>query len=230
MNLGGYVYDQLGVAISGLTVELWAHDGVAATSSTTTSAAGYWQFTSVDATDTWKVKIINGTKVQWIHGGAEVQITGIQGVKKSIWALPAASFSGTLNYIDTLSYGLSGVYAGNTLNDALFTVPIPTDFVSLSKAVVVLLPKGTGNLYLSTSSSFAANGESRATHTDSVAAAAVAVVTNTMKEYDVSGALTGIAAGDYLGLAVLRDTTNVLDTCDAGLFIMGILIEYISAS
>jgi hypothetical protein len=252
MNLGGYVYDQLGVAISGLTVELWAHDGVAATSSTTTSAAGYWQFTSVATTDTWKIKIINGTKVQWIHGSAEVQVTNldcvtamatdtiaehtaaagvtvdgclikdgvVEGkVKRHIWAqFLMEDEQGTV-------WGET-IYPNNTATYRALTVAIPTGFTTLTKAVIVMIPLATGNLYISSSVNFAANGESYNTHSSGVTIAIKAAVANKVLEYDISSALTGLAAGDYLGVRFDRAGTDPLDTCEGELDVLGLLLEY----
>ncbi|MFA5377203.1 MAG: hypothetical protein WC455_15745 [Dehalococcoidia bacterium] len=78
MNLAGYVFNQAGSAKVGLTVEVYTTAGVL-TDSTTTSATGYWQFTGL-ATESYKVKIIDGTKVLWIDGRSEIQVTNIEAI------------------------------------------------------------------------------------------------------------------------------------------------------
>lgn len=74
MQFKGRVKRQNGDAAVGLTVELWAVGGVAATSSTTTDADGEWVFTAV-AVGTWYQKVIEGLKVQEIRGDTETQVT-----------------------------------------------------------------------------------------------------------------------------------------------------------
>ena len=78
MDLSGFVFNSAGSAKVGLTVELYTTAG-ALTSSTTTSAAGYWEFTGV-ATGSYKVKITDGAKVLWIDGRSEIQITNLEAI------------------------------------------------------------------------------------------------------------------------------------------------------
>jgi len=255
--LGGYVYDQTGVAKAGLTVELWAVGGGAATASDTTDANGYYQFTSV-AVGSWRKKIIDGTNIQWIDGRSEIQLdeldlittlradtiaehTAAAGVtvdsclikdgkvdalRQSIWVQP--HFAEGTGAVLSATYD---VYAVSTLVDAqvnmvYFTIPIPSDFTTLTKAVMVIIAVGTGNLYRNVNTSFAATGEAFSTHSDAVVLAAVAVTSGQILDDDISAAFTGIAAGDRVGLQYYRAGDNVLDTVGASVYVLGLLLEY----
>ncbi|MCR4341804.1 MAG: hypothetical protein NUW01_18165 [Gemmatimonadaceae bacterium] len=116
---------------------------------------------------------------------------------------------------------------GNATQDgiAYFSVPIPTGFTTLSKAVIVCYPAQTGDLRYSVATSWGADGEARTANTDAIAATTRAVTADEMDAIDVSAALTGIAAGDYVGLAFTRLGSDVLDTI-TGFRVLGLLLEY----
>ena len=73
INLLGYVYDSVGVAKSA-TVEAWIAGGGAASFTTPTDAFGMWNHAALDVTKDWRIKVIDGTKVQWIDGRSKVQL------------------------------------------------------------------------------------------------------------------------------------------------------------
>ena len=75
ITLKGYVLDNAGLAKSGVTVEAWHHDGVAAAATTTTDVNGLWTHAALDATKTWVIKVIDGTKVLKIDARSQIQIT-----------------------------------------------------------------------------------------------------------------------------------------------------------
>ena len=106
-----------------------------------------------------------------------------------------------------------------------FSLTISSVFVSLTKAVVVIIPTATGDMRLTATTHFAAAGEAENTHTDTRAVAQYAVVADQLYEYDISSALTGLAANDYVGIQILRDAANVADTSEGDSYVLGILIE-----
>lgn len=151
--------------------------------------------------------------------------TAIPGVK-SLWAQPQyvvgagsvlASICG--NYPAT-------ALANNADNIVGFSIPIPSDFHALSKAVVVLIPVAGNNIYRAVTTYFATTGQDKDTHTDAIAVGAVAVTADFMFDDDISAAFTGIAAGDRVGITWLRNAVELLDTSEGIVYILGLLIEY----
>jgi len=157
----------------------------------------------------------------------EVDMPG--GLSGVIWVQPYY-VTGTGAVLSSTYLGYPGALCANNQDDQVeFSIPIPTGFTTLLKAVIRILPKvagGPGNLYHQCSSKWAAVGEAHDTHTDSIAVAAAAVVSVQMYEYDISAALTGIAAGDTVGFNYTRVGANALDTFEEAIHVLGLLIEY----
>lgn len=86
---------------------------------------------------------------------------------------------------------------------------IPHDFTSLTDAVVVVIPDTTETIQWDVTTDFGANGEAYTTNSDSITNATLAVTINVLAECDVSAALTGIAAGDYIGMEFVSDINNI---------------------
>lgn len=90
-----------------------------------------------------------------------------------------------------------------------FIFHVPNDFTSLIDAVVVSTFTGTGPQTYDLFSDYAADGQDHDIHTETVANATFAGATiNQVGEFDVSGVLSAIAAGDYVGLNFEADTVN----------------------
>jgi hypothetical protein len=110
------------------------------------------------------------------------------------------------------------------------TIRIPSGFVSLVGAYIVLIPSGTGNLAWWINTDFAAAGEAYNTHSDSMGSGGspqiTAVTADKIEEIDVSDALTGIAAGDYGGCFFKREGANESDTVGAAVGVMHLIIKY----
>ncbi len=90
-----------------------------------------------------------------------------------------------------------------------FVFFIPTDFTSLTDAVVVLIPDATETLNWSVTTDFGASGEASTANSDSETSSTSATA-NQILEADVSATLTGLAAGDYVGMIWNSDTTNTV--------------------
>ena len=99
-----------------------------------------------------------------------------------------------------------------------FLFYIPDDFTTLSEAKIVVRPDATETVTYDLAANFAAAGEAYTTHSDSVADATQAVTINVLAELDASTTLTGVAAGDYVGLRFESDT-NII-------FVIGLMIKY----
>lgn len=104
---------------------------------------------------------------------------------------------------------------------------IPEDFHQLVSAVVVIIPGATGNLRRSVDTDYGAIGEAYNTHSESIAAGEVAVTANVLTSISVAAALTGIAAGDFVGITFTRHADHVNDTVEANCYYLGILVRYV---
>ena len=107
------------------------------------------------------------------------------------------------------------------------TFIIPGDVVTVDTAVVILIPNATGNLYWSAATNFGevCANEQYDTHTDSIALNASAVTNGEIECIDISAALTGAVGDDLVGLEFVRDADNALDTINADVHFIGILIQ-----
>ncbi len=99
-----------------------------------------------------------------------------------------------------------------------FVFRIPDDFSLLVTAVVEVSPDATETVQWDVATDFAADGEARTTHSGSLTDSQLAVTADQLAGLDVSGALTGIAAGDFVGMAFTSDTTSLL--------VLGLFIKY----
>lgn len=103
---------------------------------------------------------------------------------------------------------------------------IPSDFTTLRKAVFVCWTDGAdGNVRIAFSSHFGGSGEARDANTDSIAEATIALTQKEITEIDMTGTLTGLAAGDYFSMNPNRAGAHGADTI-ADLFVIGLLIEW----
>lgn len=146
---------------------------------------------------------------------------------RAIWAQPhnVVGIGATLSS-GNLDYATTDLNSTTVLNSCRWTVPIPTGFVTLLKAVVVVFAVGsTGDLRWEVETDFGATGELMTANADSIATTTQALVSSTITEIDVSAALTAIAAGDYVGLEFIRRGDDVADTI-SDLQVLGLLIEY----
>lgn len=114
---------------------------------------------------------------------------------------------------------------GNT--DA-FTINfyVPDDFVTLQEVVLILQSLAAGDAWMDFLGSWGPGGASADETTDTVAAAAITLSANVITELDVSAALTGIAAGDYVGLFCQRTGGNVNDTINNHVECFGLMVRY----
>lgn len=100
---------------------------------------------------------------------------------------------------------------------------IPSDFASLTTAVAIVIPLGTGNLDWEIVTHFAGNGEQFDVHADSTTGT-TAVTNGEREQFDISAALTGIAADDLVGIEFKRDGDDAADTVGAGVHFVGFYI------
>lgn len=151
------------------------------------------------------------------------------GAKRSLWADPGGVAGGGVTLHSSISsYPCTRFLDGISGQLVEFSIPIPGDFVSLSKAVVVIVSAwaGTGNLYRLVQTTYSKSGEAIDTHQQWSGYQAVPMVSNVILDDDISAVLTSLEAGDRLGIAFIRDGSNPLDTVNTNVYIIGVLIEY----
>lgn len=158
---------------------------------------------------------------------AALQELGAASVPGTIWVPAVVSTTNGVAADATFEGNYSIVTIGTDTQDgiAYFSVSIPTGFTTLTKAALACYSAETGDLRYSVATSWANDGEARTTNSDSIAATTRAVTADQMDAIDVSAALTGIAAGDYVGMAFTRVGSNGADTI-TGFRVLGLLLEY----
>jgi hypothetical protein len=129
--------------------------------------------------------------------------------------------------------GSKGTHPAIVLSDGvdvtvLFEIVIPKDFVSLSKAELILIPGGTGNLRRSVNTNFGkvGVGENYNQHTGNIPAGEVPVTLDKIEAIDVSDAFTGVAAEDVVGLEFTRHGSHANDTVDAACYLIAFRLIY----
>jgi hypothetical protein len=148
------------------------------------------------------------------------------GGKGTIWMMPH-TLTGTGTLAEEVSkYATSRVGSASANGTVLFSVPIPSDFAALTKAVIFATSQGTtGNLRHKTETDFANDGEAYSAGSDSIASATLAVVSDQMDAIDIAAAFTGIAALDMVGVKWTREGTNAADSV-VTYAVFGLLLEY----
>lgn len=113
-----------------------------------------------------------------------------------------------------------------------FSNKVPDDFVSFISVKAVWLSEAAGgNMYWNLSASYAASGQTEATHTDTPAIGVTATGGNDIiNVQEPANALTlaSLAIGDYLGMVFARDGTDANDTLDAEVYLLGLLFTYVA--
>lgn len=132
------------------------------------------------------------------------------------WATPAPvtkEFFAGWGYTDGsagFEYGLAHASVANT-KYVVCNFFVPHDFTAITDAVIVLISNSSeGAANIDISSSYGAAGEAKDTHTESDSDSTYVLTLDQFYELDVSGILTGIAVGDYVGVKLLNSETNVL--------------------
>lgn len=89
-----------------------------------------------------------------------------------------------------------------------FTFKCPHDFTSLTHCKVIGIKGTSSNLDWTATTKFGAEGEDFDTHSDSATADNVALTDDKIEGIDIAAALTGLAAGDYVGVKFKADTVD----------------------
>uniref|UniRef100_A0A6M3KHB6 Uncharacterized protein n=1 Tax=viral metagenome TaxID=1070528 RepID=A0A6M3KHB6_9ZZZZ len=148
----------------------------------------------------------NGTDAVWAEGVAT----------KDIFIRPA---SGTDAQAVGYFYGYLIDFASEY---AYFNFYVPQDFSSLTGLYLVYISQAEQAHYFDVDSQFGADGEAYNVHTDIQADLfGASIVVGNIDELDISSAVTGIAANDFVGLRIQRGTSS---TCQA--LVIGVRLRY----
>ena len=98
---------------------------------------------------------------------------------------------------------------------------VPNDFSSITSVVIVRTAKATATHRLNYSSSYGRVTEGINTHAEELLDQDTAETNNTIYEQDISGILSVLTVGDYVGITITGDATNVPDDD-----IMGVRFKY----
>jgi hypothetical protein len=81
---------------------------------------------------------------------------------------------------------------------------VPHDFTSITEAYIVIIPKTShATAPLDIYSMYASVGEAYNTHSESDEATTYNITDDQIFEIDISGILTSLSAGDYVGVAIV---------------------------
>ena len=119
--------------------------------------------------------------------------------------------------------GTYGVWKMESAGDVLrFSFKIPHDFSSVTSVLIVgMCPGFNADFDWTATTSFAAVGETKLTHTDSATADGKTATANFIMSVDISAAFTGILADDYVGVQFKLDVVT-----GAGIFAFGLIFKY----
>jgi hypothetical protein len=131
-----------------------------------------------------------------------------------------ATLSGEMN-----DYAMSQIGSDSADGKALFTTRIPSDFASLTKAEIVYVADGTGDMRWSVTTDFGHDGEHKQANQDSISTQTEETTGAYIGDIDVRTALDGIAADDTVGFNWVREGTDAADDL-AGVYVLGLLLEY----
>ena len=186
------------------------------------------QFASVLALLTTRGDIIYRGAATWERLAKGTQNYFLkQGANDPFWAVMVQAtreFFVPVTYASNVGITLRGYFAvADCANGdyGLVNFYVPHDFTTITEAVAVLIPKDTNaTANIDINSIYAANGEAYNTHSEAEAAATYAITTNQIYDLDISGILSALAAGDYVGIRVLSGAA------DSEFYLVGIRFKY----
>ena len=160
------------------------------------------------------------------HGAAEHT-----NIARNIWLSAGDAYIETGAIARNNNYPVVRATANADLS-AYLSLKVPADFVSFTNVKVVWSsPPATGNAYLYLRTSYAADGEERATHGEAPASEAIATSGADKLNIDtpVNGpSLANLAVGYIIGFWFARTGTDVLDTLNDTFDFFGIEFNYVA--
>lgn len=110
---------------------------------------------------------------------------------------------------------------------------VPNDFVSFTSLKLVWFSMSTGTAgndwVVDPDCEYSANGEGRATHTQSPANTTIDVtVLEAVYETDIGFTVVALAKGDYIGVRIQREAGDGADTYESDVCVLGMLLTYVA--
>jgi len=129
-------------------------------------------------------------------------------ITKEFW-VPVLVARGNGSFPYNSNVGDFPVATAGSAQDARFAFYVPLDFTSLTSAVVVMIPDATETAQWDVTTDFGGDGEAYNLNSDSITNGTESVTANDVEEVDIADALTGLAAGDYVGVLFAPDTSDL---------------------
>ena len=122
---------------------------------------------------------------------------------------------------------VTDIGSGSADGNAYLTFTVPTCWSSTTKAVIVGWRGEAGVVRYEFNTEWGAPGASTASCSCSISQTNIASASKDLvMEIDATGALSGIAAGDIVGLQFTRRGAHACDTMNDGFEVAGFLLEY----
>lgn len=90
-----------------------------------------------------------------------------------------------------------------------FVFRVPTNFSLLTDAKMVMIPDATETIQFDVDVNYGSVGQTYNTHSATVSNSTASVTTDYITEVSISSALTSLVAGDYVGIKINSDTTQL---------------------
>lgn len=142
------------------------------------------------------------TQVDKYEGGKKVPSADEEGEATKEYFEPVMARNAALGDFGVLQ-NLSG-------SNGYMVCKCPHDFTTLVSAEVIIIPAANdATANIDVASDYAADGEAYNTHSESDTASTYNLTANQIFGVDVSGILTSLAAGDFIGIKFTNNEVNV---------------------
>jgi len=116
----------------------------------------------------------------------------------------------------------------NTDTNVYAQIMLPLEFQELVTCNAIVVPAASGNLVWTVNTDFGklCDGETYNTHSD-VSGGTAAITIDELECLSLEFALTGISAGDLIGVDFMRDGDDVADDIEDSVYYLGIRVRYV---
>ena len=134
------------------------------------------------------------------------------------------NFADTPVEVGGTNASLYGIDRDAAAEKVRWTWTVPDNFSALSSAVIVVSPEANdGDFQYDLLTDYAGDGQVVTTHNESSLNQTVALTTDTLEYIDFSGVLTGIAAGDTVGIMINYDSYS---GANPSVFVISAMVGY----